>query len=652
MGTMIKAVKKNKWNVIFLLMIFLAVLYIPLYTTSVVVYHSTQPIISIAMIQGIFADKEKLKIFFCIAGLEIACYLYLSLNKPTYKSKMMEIIPGLFIPAPAGQGQNGTASFLTEKEVDNRFDAIVIPNKPYKDIHLNDAGFVVGKEKDGNKIYYVGQDKHALVIGGTGSGKTRNHVLETVGLIALRGGSILCSDVKGEISDYTRPFLEDMGYDVVTINFSEPQYSDGYNFLQPVIDFVDQGNIAAAIDATWDLTSQLVGEAKGERLWNDGEASIIAACIMAVVYDNQQPENKIYQNLANVYHFIVNMCKPVGQVLPLSLYVESLEEHHPSKMLLGVSDIAPSRTRGSFYTSAVMTLKLFTNPYIAYMTSHSDLNLQDLGKKKMAVFVVLPDDRKTYHSLATLLMAQAYTALSKLAEQYGGRLPVCVYNIFDEFGNFTKLPEINQMMTMSRSKGIFYYLFIQSFAQLEINYEKTGKSVIMGNCDVTIYLKSNEHDTRKEISDLLGTYTVQTYSTSSNANRASTKVTSTGASNQLTGRPLLYPDELKKIVRPYSLVITDTDNAITYSPDLSKWKFNKWYGLGSKKHNQQVRMERRANRTLHPVTDIPYWGICTLCINKIRQIQKEKQEKKKIEALYYQQYEQLMEENINEKNDD
>lgn len=646
MGTLIKAVKKNKWNVVFLLMIFLIVLYIPLYVTAILVYHSTQLVLSPTMIHNILTDKEKLKIFLCVAGLEIACYLYLSLNKPTYKSKMMELTPGLTIPAPAGQGQNGTARFLTDKEIDENFESVVLPNKAYKDIHLEDAGFVVGKEKNGEKIYYVGQDKHVLVIGGTGSGKTRNHVLETLGLIALHGGSILCSDVKGEISDYTRPFLEALEYEVVVLNFSEPQYSDGYNFLQPVIDFVDQGNIAAAIDATWDLTSQLVGEAKGERLWNDGEASIIAACIMAVVYDNRKPENKIYQNLANVYHFIVNMCKPVGQVLPLSVYVESLEDNHPSKALLGVSDIAPSRTRGSFYTSAVMTLKLFTNPYIAYMTSHSDLNLQDLGKKKMAVFVVLPDDRKTYHSLATLMMAQAYTALSKLAEQYGGRLPVCVYNIFDEFGNFTKLPEINQMMTMSRSKGIFYYLFIQSFAQLEINYEKTGKSVIMGNCDVTIYLKSNEHDTRKEISDLLGSYTVQTYSTSSNANRASTKVTSTGASNQLTGRPLLYPDELKKIKRPYSLVITDTDNAITYSPDLSKWKFNKWYGLGSKKHNQQVRMERRANRTLHPISDIKYWGIYEVTVEAIKRKQKEMQEKKKLEEMHYQQLEQLQEGNL------
>lgn len=652
MGTMIKAVKKNKWNVVFLLMIFLAVLYIPLYTTSVLVYHSTSLVVSIAMIQGIFADTEKLKIFFCIAGVELACYLYFSISKPSYKSKMMEPIPGLCIPAPAGQGQHGTARFLTDKEIDNRFDSAVIPNKPYKDIHLEDAGFVVGKEKDGKKIYYVGQDKHVLVIGGTGSGKTRNHVLETIGLIALHGGSILCSDVKGEISDYTRPFLEDMGYDVVTINFSEPQYSDSYNFLQPVIDFVDQGDIAAAIDATWDLTSQLVGEPKGERIWSDGEASIIAACIMAVVYDNRQPENKMYQNLANVYHFIVNMCKPVGQVLPLSVYVESLADNHPSKMLLGVSDIAPSRTRGSFYTSAVMTLKLFTNPYIAHMTSYSVLNLQDLGKKKMAVFVILPDDRKTYHSLATLFMAQAYTSLSKLAERYGGRLPVCVYNIYDEFGNFTKLAEINQMMTMSRSKGIFYYLFIQSFAQLEINYEKTGKSVILGNCDATIYLKSNEHDTRKEVSDMLGTYTVQTYSTSSNSNSGATRVTSTGSSNQLTGRPLLYPDELKKIVRPYSLVIRDVDNAILYSPDLCQWVFNKWYGLGDKEHNQQIRMERRAKRTLHPVTDIPYWGIFTLCIEKIKRKQKEQQEKKQIEALAYQQLEQLMEGNLDEEDDD
>lgn len=630
MGTLVKAIKKDKSTIIFFIVIVLLILYAPLYLTAVFTRTSTYIILPVSAIIEILTDSQKLKVLGCMFGLELAFGLYISLNRSDYKSKTIELIPGLSIPTPAGQGQYGTARFLSEKEIDNKFASVVIKQADYKDVYLKDAGFVVGKQKGTSdkieKIYYVEGDKHSLTIGGTGAGKSRNHVLESIGFIALHGDSMMVTDVKGELSDYTRPYLESLGYEVKIINYSEPIYSDGYNYLQPIIDFIDQNNLPAAIEATWDLTAQLVGEAKGERLWNDGESSMIAAGIMAVVYDNRAPENKKYQNLSNVYQFLVNMCKPIGRILPLSVYVASLPPEHPSKALLGVSDIAPSRTRGSFYTSAVMTLKLFTNPYIASMSSRSDFRLEDLGRKKMALFIVLPDDRTTYHSLATLLVSQSYTYLSKEAEKNGGRLPRRVIGIYDEFGNFTKLANINQMMTMSRSKGILYNLFIQSFAQLEINYEKTGSSVIQGNCDVTIYLKSNEHETRKQVSDMLGPYTVQTYSTSANSNKTSTSITSTGSSNQLAGRSLLFPDELKKIVRPYSLVITDQFNAITYSPDLSKWQFNEWFGLGDELHNQQVRMQRRAERYRHDISEfIPLWGIWNVFISGIKRKQKEKQ---------------------------
>ncbi|MGN0495529.1 MAG: VirD4-like conjugal transfer protein, CD1115 family [Lachnospiraceae bacterium] len=640
MGTLIKAIKKDKTTIILLFVLVVILLYIPLYLTAVFTKTSTYILLPVSVIKDILTDPQKLKVLACMIGLEVACGLYLSLNRSDYKSKTIELIPGLSIPASAGQGQYGTARFLSEKEIDNQFASVIINKKDYRDIHLEDAGFVVGRRRTDKeeKIYYVKGDKHTLTIGGTGAGKSRNHVLETIGLIALHGDSMQITDVKGELSDYTRPFLESIGYEVKVINYSEPMYSDGYNYLQPIIDFIDQDNLPAAIDATWDLVSQLVGEAKGERLWNDGEASIIAAAIMAVVYDNRNADNKKYQNLTNVYQFLINMCKTVGNILPLSAYVESLPPEHPSKALLGVSDIAPSRTRGSFYTSAVMTLKLFTNPYISAMSSRSDFRLEDLGRKKMALFIVLPDDRTTYHSLATLMMAQSYTYLSKEAEKNGGRLPHRVIGIYDEFGNFTKLANINQMMTMSRAKGILYNLFIQSFAQLEINYEKTGSSVIQGNCDVTIYLKSNEHETRKQVSDMLGPYTVQTYSTSANSNKTSTSITSTGSSNQLAGRSLLFPDELKKIKRPYSLVITDQFNAITFSPDLSQWKFNKWFGLGDKLHNQQVRIQRRAERECHDISDkIPLWGIWDVFTERIKEKQREAAAAAKAAAMLEQQ---------------
>ena len=415
-----------------------------------------------------------------------------------------------------------------------------------------------------------------------------------------------------------------------TINYDEPLYSDCWNYLKTIIDFVDAGDIPAAIDATWDLTSQLVGEAKGEKIWNDGEASVIAASIMSVVYDNREGEHKRYQNLPNVYYFLINMCKPVTvgkkKIMPLSIYLNSLSDDHPSKGLLGVADIAPDKMQGSFYTAAVMTLRLFTNPYIANMSSKSSFRLEDLGKKKMAVFIVLPEDRLTYHPLATLFITQAYAVLSKEAKKNGGRLKIRVNADMDEAGNFSKITNLIQMLTMGGGKGFRLNFFVQDFAQLEEKYEKTGLRTIRSNCETWVYIKSNDPETRKDISDALGKYTTQSYSTSVNSNKTSSSVTSTGSSNQLIGRELLTPEEVKELKRPYSLVMPSGPPAIMNAPDLSQWYFNTLFGMGDEDYNKKLRVERQEQRTRHNVSQkIDLWGIWNVIVDQVKRNQKEKE---------------------------
>lgn len=605
-NSIMKAIRKDKSILVLLLFLLLIILYVNVYITAV--FTGTIDVIAFILelwvIQEILTNGEKLKLFLCVVALEGAFVLWLSMNKPSYKSKMIEITPDIHIPAPAGQGQCGDARFLRKDEYDNVFKSQIISKDILsQDVNkhtIDSGGFVIGKEdsKDGEKIYYIDSDTHVLCMGATRSGKTRCCVLQTIGLQALAGESIIASDPKGELVDYTKPYLEKLGYEVYTINYDEPLYSDNWNYLQPIIDFVDAGDIPAAIDATWDLTSQLVGEAKGEKIWNDGEASMIAAGIMAVVYDNREGEYKKYQNLPNVYYFLINMCKPVvigkKSVLPLNVYVASLDENHPSKALLGVSSVAPDKTRGSFFTSAVMTLKLFTNPYIANMSSKSSFDFADFGKKKIALFFVLPEDRLTYHPLATLMISQAYSILSKEAKKYGGRLPIRVNMDLDEAGNFSKMANLIPMLTMGGGKGIRFNFFIQDFAQFEEKYEKTGLRTIKSNCENWVYIQSNDPETRKEISEALDNYTTQSYSTSTNSNSSSTTVTSTGSSNNLVGRALLTPNNIKNIKRPYTLIIPVSHPAIMYSPDLSKWYFNSLYGMGDQEHNIKLRMERRS----------------------------------------------------------
>lgn len=652
---LLKAVKKDKTILILLLFLVCVILYITFYLTGILTRTITVStfIFGFGIVKEILSDDQKIKVFLCVVALEFALYLYITMNKPDYRSKMIEVTPDIHTPVPAGQNQCGSARWLKKSKFDKTFKSQLIPwkiiEKDVKKLDIPSGGIVLGKAdtRKGEKIYYIDTDTHVLVIGATRSGKTRCSVLETICLLALAGESIVSTDVKGELVDYCKPFLESMGYDVRTINYDEPQYSDLWNYLQVIINYVDENDIPAAIDAAWDLTSQLVGEAKGEKIWNDGEASVIAAAIMAVVYDNREGERKKYQNLANVYYFLINMCKPVTvgrrQVLPLSIYMNSLPADHPSKGLLGVADIAPSKTQGSFYTAAVMTLKLFTNPYIANMSSSTNFNPADLGRKKMAVFIVLPDDRLTYHSLATLLVSQIYTILSKEAKENGGRLKKRVNFVADEFGNFSKLANFQQMLTVSGGKGIRFYLYVQDFAQIEEKYEKTGLRIIRGNCETWIYLQTDDPETLKEISDKLDKYTIQSYSTNTSSNSSSSRVTSTGSSQNLIGRELLMPGEVKKIKRPYTLVTSRADPAIMYDPDLSQWQFNELLGMGDKEHNLRLREERRALRVKqHISATIELWGIWNVVLSEIKRKQKEKELKQQAEQMQKEMTEQMM----------
>lgn len=507
----------------------------------------------------------------------------------------------------------------------------------FDSLFLKESGIVLGK-KDISEleelIYYIKQDIHTLILGATRSGKSRTIVLQTICALAMAGESIVVTDPKSELYDYTCKLLELLGYHIVTIDFKNPSKSTRFNFLQPIIDFLDADDLPGAIDATWDLVSQLVGEPKGERLWNDGEASMIAAGTMAVVYDNRAPENHKYRNLANVYYFISQMCTPVqvgnAQVLPLNKYVQDLPMEHPAKGLLAVSEIAPSRTRGSFYTSALMTLRLFTNPLIADMTSHSDYDAMKVGSNKTAVFIILPDDRKTYYSLASLYVTQQYQMLSKAADLRGGRLKRRVNYILDEFGNFVKIPIFTNMLTVGGGKGIRFYPFVQDFNQIDVVYDDKEASIIRSNCENWIYLQTDDPSTLKSLSDKLGKYTISTYSLSANHQKFSNPSSSHNVS--LTGRELLTPDEIKKINRPYSLVTSRNDPAIFYSPDLSQWYFNTLLGLGDEEHNRRIRLARENVRPFRKVSNkIVLWGIWDEYKSAIIKEQKDKETKAKQE---------------------
>lgn len=601
----------------------------------------------VAMKQCI-SNNEQIRMFtiFFFVLLLLGIITLLVGGKSSFKVDMMEITPEIRTPAPAGQGQHGTAKWLPKEKFDQVFDSDIIDSKKLMQgkESFSAGGLVLGKEdiktsifskRVKEKIYHITKDLHALIIGATRSGKTRCIVIQTIIDLILAGENVVVPDLKGELRDYTEDVAKKYGYEVIGIDFIHPYQSKRRNFLEPVIKALQRNDISRAIEETWSLVSQLVGEPpeNGEKLWNNGEAATLAASIMAVCYDNQDhPE---YQNLTNVFYFITEMCSDYRGALPLQFYIDSLPEEHPAKILLAATKVAAMRTRSSFYVSAIMTLKLLTIPAINQMTNASDFDIEKLidEGKKVIIYLGLPARDKTYFPLASLFLRQISDLIDYVAdEKYGGRVPVRWNFIDEEMGNFTKITNMRQQTSFGTGKGIRHFMFIQSYAQLDDVYGEKVSQIIQDNADIKIYLRSPNPTTKKKISEDLGNYTTRSYSKSNNTPSGTFRNGgSDGESSNLMGRPLLYPDEVGKLQRPYSLVMSDSDPAIMYAPDLSQYAMNEFLGMGDEEHNNWLRQkkaeEHKKNERPHN-SKMELWGIWNVWKRHIdAQILKQQKEK-------------------------
>ena len=601
----------------------------------------------VAMKQYI-SNNEQIRMFtiFFFVILLLGIITLLVGGKSSFKVDMIEITPEIHTPVPVGQGQHGTAKWLPNEKFDQVFDSVIIDSKKLMEgkEHIPAGGLVIGKEdikksffsrKIKEKIYLITKDLHALIIGATRSGKTRNVVIETITMLILAGENVFIPDLKGEIRDYTEDTAKRCGYETICINFINPYESDRKNFLEPIVQTLRRKDISQAIEETWSLVSQLVGEPPehGDKLWNDGEAATLAASIMAVCYDNQDhPE---YQNLTNVFYFITEMCSEYRGALPLQFYIDSLPEDHPAKILLAATKVAAMRTRSSFYVSAIMTLKLLTIPAINQMTNASDFDIEKLIEegKKVIVYLCLPARDKTYFPLASLVLRQLSDQIDYLADaKYGGRIPKRWTFVDDEIGNFPKITNMRQQTSFGTGKGIRHFMFIQSYAQLDDVYGEKVSQIIQDNADIKIYLRSPNPTTKKKISEDLGNYTTRSYSKSNNTPSGTFRNGgSDGESSNLMGRPLLYPDEVGKLKRPYSLVMSDSDPAIMYAPDLSQYAMNEFLGMGDEEHNNRLRQkkaeEHKKNERPHN-SKMELWGIWNVWKRHIdAQILKQQKEK-------------------------
>ncbi len=279
---------------------------------------------------------------------------------------------------------------------------------------------------------------------------------------------------------------------------------------------------------------------------------------------------------------------------------------------MAIAEIAPSKMRGSFYTSALTTLDLFNDPLIHSMTADTDFDYAATGSRKRAIFIILPDERSTYYPLASLFVFEQYQALVQAADARGGRLQRRVNFVCDEFGNFVEIPDFDKFVTVGGGRGIRFTLYIQDVNQIYERYgDKVGRT-ICSNCETWIYLQTDDDNTLKELSGKLGKYTIKNPNVSGSSNGSSS------ASYGYTARDLLDVAELKRIRRPYQLVMSRSDPAVLYAPDISQTPFNTLLGMGNQEHNRRLLLKRCSTRPIHP-TELRFWGIWETYISDIKE---------------------------------
>ena len=357
---------------------------------------------------------------------------------------------------------------------------------------------------NGREVWVDDGEYHNLIIGSTGSGKTQIMVHPLVKLLAKRGESMIVTDPKGEIYEENANLLRERGYNIVLLNFRDPQKGNAWNPLFLPYTLYQEGNQDKANELLDDLAMNILYDEASQNqdpFWERTSADYFAGLSLALFED--ATENEINLNSIN-YMTTVGEEKYLGSNY-IKEYFKDKDPISPAYINVASTINAPTETKGSILSVFKQKIKLFSSrENISEMLSHNDFNMKDIGRKKTAVFIVVQDEKKTYHSLVTIFIKQCYETLIDVAQESGGKLPYRTNFILDEFANMPPLKDVTTMVTAARSRNIRFSFIIQNFAQLYQVYGKENGETIKGNCGNIIYLISSELSALEEISKMCG----------------------------------------------------------------------------------------------------------------------------------------------------
>ena len=377
--------------------------------------------------------------------------------------------------------------------------------------------------------------KNILVIGGSGSGKTRFFVKPS---LMQMHSSYVVTDPKGTVLIECGKLLQRGGYRIKvlnTINFKKSMRYNPFAYIRSEKDILKLVNTIIA-------NTKGDGEKSGEDFWVKSERLFYCALIGYIHYEAPEEEKNFTTLLEMINASEAREDDPEFQS-PVDLMFERLEEKDPEHFAVRQYKkflLSAGKTRSSILISCGARLAPFDIKELRELMETDEMELDTLGDRKTALFVIISDTDDTFNFVVSILYTQLFNLLcDKADDEYGGRLPVHVRCLLDEFANIGQIPKFEKLIATIRSREISASIILQSQSQLKAIY-KDNADTIVGNCDTTLFLGGKEKSTLKEISEILGKETIDSFNTSETRGRE----LSHGMNYQKLGKELMTQDEI------------------------------------------------------------------------------------------------------------
>ena len=461
--------------------------------------------------------------------------------------------------------EHGSARFSTMREIKKNFHMEKIKN-------IKESGLPIWYSKNKKRVWFDMDTPHWIYLGSTGSGKSVTAVIPQCSFIATANikKSVFITDPKGEIFSTTSKMFADKGYKVLTLDFRNPSLSNHLNVLEPIIReyelYIENEKLSKTASTEEDkinfmnksiehlavcnqlinTISKIIMEDKTakEAFWNNSASDMLYGIIALFLEDYADGKIKREQITLSSIKKFQNSSMNDKNLKSLKNYLQSKSYGLKSKDKLIPIITTSENTQKSIASVFNERMSLFDDINVENITSNSDFDFDILGKEPTVLYCCIPDESKIYYSLVSIIVSLIYKTLVLLCNTLPNKRLKCeLVFLLDEFANTPPLEDIETIVSVARSRGMYFQFFLQSFAQLDNLYGKEVSQIIQDNCGLA-YLKTNTQETAEAISKRLGNQTIETtslnYSLSYSNNSGSKGI-------NLIARSLMTADEIKQL---------------------------------------------------------------------------------------------------------